>query len=671
MIPRSNLRTFLKTIPFVIALVAGVRPLASQVVTACVLDPCTEAQFTTWVTSSIQPLLTEKPGKPIIMAANFEYAQGEFIPSLDIKFLLDYVDGLKAAGVQRIDINPGYLSLSPTDPNTPAIMAKYDQLVQHIRELGMMLTINLEVVPSQQTVTTFAEFQTLAVPVAQMVAARYQPDNFVIVHEPDTMNARLGIPVTVADWDGFIRTVAPLVRQSSPNSRIGAGCFYGVATQGSSDAENSYFVDFATIPDLDFLTMDIYSVTFSQFQQWVQLAHSSVDPTHPNGKGAYIEETWIPHYFANGLPSNWATGTLDQESSVGPASSDFATLYPSWIQAMANFASANGMEAVTIFTTPTFFQYGSTGADEPEEAAYSFTVVNAVELGQLTPTGQTYQTTSQMLGIPVAASLSSASYSELSSVFCAPGTNPCNADSTVAPDELVSAYGADLATSNMSATSANLPATLAGTTATLVDTANTNYPLALSFVSPHQVNFLVPSTAQPGAAALTITSADGTVTTGRVLVAGVDPGLYTANSTGSGAPAAYAVCAGTCAGWPGPPNQDGQYVQNVFAAGGLPQPISIGASDTVALVLFGTGLRHVTSTSDVTATINGQNLPVQYAGAQGQFTGEDQINVQLPNSLAGSGTVTLVLTIAVSQNALPMYDTNTTQVSNAVTIDIE
>ena len=97
----------------------------------------------------------------------------------------------------------------------------------------------------------------------------------------------------------------------------------------------------------------------------------------------------------------------------------------------------------------------------------------------------------------------------------------------------------------------------------------------------------------------------------------------------------------------------------------MPQRISLGApADTVALELFGTGLRHVSSASAVTATINGQNLPVQFAGAQGQYTGEDQINVQLPHSLAGSGMVSLVLTV---------HDTvdNTTPSSNPVTIDIE
>jgi len=638
-----------KTIPLVAALVFGVRPLASQQQT-CLLTPCTETQFIASVNSAIEPLLGETPGKPIVISANLEYAGGYFIPSKDISVLLDYVDGLKAAGVQRIELNPGYLSLSD-----PAVMAKYDQLVQHIRRLGLMLAINPEYVPAQQpNITTFQQFQAAAAPGAIQIAARYQPDNFVIVHEPDTMTNRMGLH-GVQDWDGFIGAVAPLVRQSSPRTRLGAGCYYGVATQPSSDAENAYFEGFAKNPNLDFLTMDVYATTFDQFVTWTQLAHA-------NGKGAYIEETWIPHYFANGLPANWTSESLDQESSVGPASADFASLFPSWIQAMALFASANGMEAVTVFTTPAFFQYGTAGADQPEEGVYAAAAESAIANGQLTPAGQACLKYSQQLGIKVAASLSSASYATLTSVFCGSPTNPnpCNgnADSTVAPDELVSAYGGDLATSIGSAQSANLPTTLAGTSATLVDSSNKSYPVPLFYVSPHQVNYLVPSAAQPGAAVLTFTSADGTKTDGVVLIA-VDPGLYTADASGKGAPAAFAVCAGTCAGWP---KANGQFVQDLL------QPIGIGPSDTVVLELFGTGLRHA---SAVTATVNGQSVPVEYAGAQSQFTGEDQINVQLPPNLAGSGMVNLVLTAKVSPSALALYDTDTTPPSNTVTIDIK
>jgi len=36
---------------------------------------------------------------------------------------------------------------------------------------------------------------------------------------------------------------------------------------------------------------------------------------------------------------------------------------------------------------------------------------------------------------------------------------------------------------------------------------------------------------------------------------------------------------------------------------------------------------------------------VPYAGSQGGYTGLDQINVQIPQSLAGSGPVSVVVTV--------------------------
>jgi uncharacterized protein (TIGR03437 family) len=341
---------------------------------------------------------------------------------------------------------------------------------------------------------------------------------------------------------------------------------------------------------------------------------------------------------------------------------------------MALFASANGMESVTPFTTPAFFWYGTTGADRLEQTAYVNELVSAIADGDLTSAGQANLTSGQQMGVKTATSLSSASYARLSSVFCTAASNPCNADSTVAPDEIVSAFGVDLATSRVSTPSASFPTSLAGTTATLVDSSNTSYAVPLAYVSPGQVNYVVPSAAQPGAAALTITSGDGTKTTGVVLIAAVDPGLYSANATGNGAAAGFAVCSGTCAGWPGR-QANGQFVEalSTCSAGACTvQPIILGsAADTVVLELFGTGLRHRASTSAVTATINGQSLPVQFAGAQGQFTGEDQVNVALPYNLRGIGAVSLTLTVTVNQNTLALFDADLTPSSNVITLDIQ
>jgi len=84
----------------------------------------------------------------------------------------------------------------------------------------------------------------------------------------------------------------------------------------------------------------------------------------------------------------------------------------------------------------------------------------------------------------------------------------------------------------------------------------------------------------------------------------------------------------------------------------------LGATtDTVVVVFFGTGLRKNSGLAGVHATIGGVDAPVLFGGAQGQFTGLDQLNVQLPASLRGRGDVPVVFNIDGQQ-------------SNTVTINI-
>jgi uncharacterized protein (TIGR03437 family) len=80
-------------------------------------------------------------------------------------------------------------------------------------------------------------------------------------------------------------------------------------------------------------------------------------------------------------------------------------------------------------------------------------------------------------------------------------------------------------------------------------------------------------------------------------------------------------------------------VENVSAA-----PINIG-SDILYLVLYGTGIRNRRPNGIVACTINGQSLPVAYAGPQSQFPGLDQVDVLLPSSLKGAGQVNVTLTV--------------------------
>jgi uncharacterized protein (TIGR03437 family) len=621
----------------------------------------TEQQFINTVNAAIatESAALGPVAHPLVFSGSLVYANGATITGTRLSVLLDYVDGLKAAGAQRIDINPGVTSIY--DPNATAL---YDAVVRHIRELGLQLALNPEIVAGDFAAgATFADFQAAALTTYPQLAARYQPDNFVIVHEPTTMAARLGVQTAVSDWDNFIQTVAPLIKSASPQTRIGAGGFFG---------EDTFYRDFLGITSLDFMTMSIYDdAHFAEYVQWAQEAHAAADATHPNGKAVYIGQTWAPYYLPSPLPANWQVQTLDNVALVGSCNSDFTGMDTNWLQLMAQFASANGMEALTASNTQAFFQFGTANADRPADAAYSASVQAAIQQGQLTATGQSYMANSKQWGLPRATSLSSASYATWPTVFspnCGTGGNPCNANVTVAPDSLVSAFGSDLATSVELTKSASFPTTLAGTTMKLVDSSNTAYDAGMYFSSPGQVNYLIPAGVKPGPATINIISSDGAQTSGSLLISAVAPGIYTAMQSGSGPASGIAICAGTCSGWPNSQG-NGQFYQNTFAAGCTAasctaQPISLGgASDQVVVELFGTGIRHVSSLSAVTATINGQSIPVVYAGAQGQYPGLDQVNVLIPHSLAGSGVSTLVLSVQDAVN-----NVNTT--SNTVTLHI-
>ena len=62
-------------------------------------------------------------------------------------------------------------------------------------------------------------------------------------------------------------------------------------------------------------------------------------------------------------------------------------------------------------------------------------------------------------------------------------------------------------------------------------------------------------------------------------------------------------------------------------------------------MLYSTGLRYPSSLQNVKAKIANVDLPVLYAGAQGSFPGLDQVNLQVPRSLAGIGEVNLVVAV--------------------------
>jgi uncharacterized protein (TIGR03437 family) len=149
----------------------------------------------------------------------------------------------------------------------------------------------------------------------------------------------------------------------------------------------------------------------------------------------------------------------------------------------------------------------------------------------------------------------------------------------------------------------------------------------MSLSSPGQINFQVPTATSSGKAQVTVTSASGAVATGTVDINAVNPSIFAVrvNVVGTQTPIAVFQCAGS-------------------SCTATPMDIG-GAGDTVFLTLFGTGLRKNSGLANVHAIIGGADAPVTFAGAQGEFAGLDQINLQIPTSLRGRGDVPIVLTV--------------------------
>jgi uncharacterized protein (TIGR03437 family) len=169
-------------------------------------------------------------------------------------------------------------------------------------------------------------------------------------------------------------------------------------------------------------------------------------------------------------------------------------------------------------------------------------------------------------------------------------------------------------------------------TATIQASAGTNHAAPIYFISQKQINFLIPAGCALGAAVVTI--ANGATTTGRggILIDSLAPALFTVTGSGVGTPLGAWVLT----------HPDGSQI-----VAPLTQPVDLGQpGDISTLVLYASGLRHLDSLNSVAVFVGGQRLPVQYAGAQGVYTGLDQISANLTPQLRGAGPTALRVVVA-------------------------
>ncbi|MBL8204029.1 MAG: hypothetical protein JNM09_07350 [Blastocatellia bacterium] len=212
------------------------------------------------------------------------------------------------------------------------------------------------------------------------------------------------------------------------------------------------------------------------------------------------------------------------------------------------------------------------------------------------------------------------------------------------PEAIIASFGSNLATTTTNATSLPLPTSLGGVSV-LVD----GKPAQLFFVSPTQINYLVPPSATLGTAKVEVVRGDQVLAQGAIALPGASPSFFTANSDGKGVPAGYVTRVKADNSLSNESINRYDNAQRKFVA----TPIVKKSGETLFLILYGTGFRTAPDADgnaangvaeNVEVTIGGVKAEVAYAGLSG-YVGVEQLNIKLPSDVAAGANVTVLVKV--------------------------
>jgi uncharacterized protein (TIGR03437 family) len=217
--------------------------------------------------------------------------------------------------------------------------------------------------------------------------------------------------------------------------------------------------------------------------------------------------------------------------------------------------------------------------------------------------------------------------------FTATGVSSATLTSPVGAGSIVSAFGVNLAPGTEAASVNPAPTTLGGIRLHVRDRSHTGDSLApLLYVSPTQINYLLTSSDPYAWVAIERVGSPYVPKGMSVPISPLAPGLF---SVGPGLAAASALSVTPYAEAFVP-------VTSCSLLSCTSVPIDLSGAP-VYLSLYGTGFAQA-SASASSCTIAGQTLPLSYAGPEIQIAGLDQVNMLLPQSLAGKGATSVVCT---------------------------
>jgi len=575
---------------------------------------------------------------------------------------------LKSLGVTAVTVTMGlplmnqdFYTFNGDPQDFQSMLTVYQNLAKAIHQNGLKMIVESAVLfPGffssgsgfnlqgyYASLTSDADFIAARVKNVLTIAQQVGPDYINLNSEPDTDNQLTGRPSlygTAQAYATMNQNIISQLRAQGVTIPIGAGV--GTWLNGQAGAQD--WVNALLGAGIDYLDLHVYATNYNFLENAITYADMSLAA----GKPVAISECWDfketdqefqqtnvsnePSFFARDTFSFWA-----------PVDSTF-------LQTFITFANWKHLIYLSPYWTKYFWAYLDYAQEQGAGAALSMNITSA----QQVTNDSTVQfslaihngTPPTFTGQVFAAAIATAEAKGVTSVSAADYLGP------VAPNSIVSMFASNIAMQVTNASNpppAPLPVTLGGVSASITDSSGNSTVIPLFTVTPNQVNALLPGGLQSGPAIINLTTSSGAHITGDVTVAPVAPALFTANETGRGIAAALVVIG----------HADGSqtfipYVATCSSSGCKPIPISLGSTTDIAyLELFGTGIRGA-NFSTVTAMVGNTTCPVAFAGPQGQYFGLDQVNVQLPHSLTGSGMVNVALAVAG-------------QTANIVTVDIQ
>ena len=383
------------------------------------------------------------------------------------------------------------------------------------------------------------------------------------------------------------------------------------------------------------------------------LAGAYVDIWHCDAKGIYSDEsTYNPGGGTGTVNTTGQKFLRGYQITDANGQVNFLTIFPGWyagrtIHIHVRVRTYNGSMELTNYTTQIFFD---DTLNNTVLAASAYTrsttrdTTNATDmvyrgaqnagtmLAAVSAAGAGYQA-AITIDLSATASTSTAPVIAANAVL-----NAASAAPGMSPGAWVSIYGTNLAGSTYAVTASDLvsgylPTNLKNTTVQVDGIA-----AFLDYISPSQINVLVPDGVRTGTVQVAVTNASGTSTDSATVQAAL-PGLFLQNTYVLAVrPSDGAIINGT-----GAAAQAGDVLE-IFGTGfGATSPAAVpGLVFTAAYP----------ATNAVTVTIGGEAAPVSFAGLVG--AGLYQINVTVPGGLAAGDNVVAATVAGVTTQSEAM-----------------